>query len=384
MPHAVEEAAARDPVLPAATIARGRRWLLFALFFAICCGLGYPSLNRVDWRQAPGGLEDVVTYASMVTSPPTPDPDQHMQFRILVPYLARPIYRIAKGRIGTWDPVMFGLLLVDSFFTAFTAILLVTVVNRQLGSYPVALGSALLFLLNFAVPNLRLAGFVDAGEAFFLMLLVWTLFARRYWLLPLIGILGATAKESFVPFLMVFILAWWLSERRSLRAPLPAASWTIAAWIIASWLAALAALATLQFEITHVFRSPLRFGLDLRGDTPYFAHFLSSFRDRNLWYIFIWLLPLALFRLGHLPRDWRIATGATCIAAFALDAYYGGEPGTIGRALFSIAGPLLSASVALLLFTGDGAQGSPALLSGVPHAPSDRPANPGSPVPSSR
>ncbi|MGO9892684.1 MAG: hypothetical protein ACLPX8_00520 [Bryobacteraceae bacterium] len=354
MPHSVEEAAAPTTLQPAATIPRSRRWLLFGLFFCICCGLGYPSLNRVDWRQAPGGLEDVSAYANLVTSPPSPNPAQHMQFRVLVPYLARPIYRMAKGHVGTWDPIMFGLLVVDSFFTAFTAILLVTVVCRQLGSYVVGLGAALLFLLNFAVPNLRLAGFVDAGEAFFLMLLVWALFDRRYWILPLVGILGAMAKESFVPFMMVFTFAWWLSSRKSLRHPLPAA-----AWIAGSWLAALAALSTLQFEITHVFRSPLRFGLELRGDTPYFAHFLASFRDRNLWYIFFWLLPLALFRLNRLPRDWRIATAATCIAAFALDAYYGGEPGTIGRALFSIAGPLLSASVALLLFTSDG-NGMPA------------------------
>ncbi|MDR3742356.1 MAG: hypothetical protein P4L40_25335, partial [Terracidiphilus sp.] len=259
MPHAIEEPPARATRQPAAIIPRSRRWLLFALFFFICCGLGYPSLNRVDWRHAPGGLEDVVTYANLVLSPPTPDPDQHMQFRILVPYLARPIYRIAKGHIGTWDPVMFGLLVVESFFTAFTALLLVTIVCRQLGSYPIALGAALLFLLNFAVPNLRLAGFVDAGEAFFLMLLVWTLFDERYWLLPLIGILGATAKESFVPFLMVFTLAWWLSSRKSLRAPRPAA-----VWIGVSWLAALTSLSALQWKITHIFRSPLRFGLDLR------------------------------------------------------------------------------------------------------------------------
>jgi hypothetical protein len=346
MPHAIAESPARATRQPAAAIPRARRWLLFALFLAICCGLGYPSLNRVDWRQA-GGLEDVATYANLVTSPPTPDPKEHMQFRILVPYLARPIYRIARGRIGTWDPIMFALLVVNSFFTALTAVLLVTVVNRQLGSYPVALGSALLFLLNFAVPNLRLAGFVDAGEAFFLMLLVWALFAERYWLLPIAGILGATAKESFVPFLIVFTLAWWLSARKSMHHPQPAA-----AWIGAAWLAALATLTAVQFAITRVFRSPLRFGLDLRGDTPYFSHFLNSFRDRNLWYIFVWLLPLGLVRLNRLPGAWRTTTAATCVTAFALDAYYGGQPGTIGRALFSIAGPLLSASVALLLFNG--------------------------------
>jgi hypothetical protein len=73
--------------------------------------------------------------------------------------------------------------------------------------------------------------------------------------------------------------------------------------------------------------------------------------DRNLWYIFFWLLPLSLLRLKRLPRNWRVATAVTSAVAFALDAYYGGYPGTIGRALFSIAGPLLCASVAILLFT---------------------------------
>jgi hypothetical protein len=330
----------------AAPIPRTRRWLLSVLFFAICCGLGYPSLNRVDWRQAPGGLEDVLTYAAMVTATPNPDANPHMQFRILVPYLARPIYRAARGRIGTWDPVMFALLIVNSFFTALTAILLVTVVHRQFANYPAALGAALLFLLNFAVPNLRLAGLVDAGEACFLMLLAWSLSRQLYWTLPLWGILGATAKESFVPFLIVFTLAWWLAARKSMRNPTNSAL-----WIATSWLAALATLTTVQWSISHVVRSPLRFGLDLHGNTAYLAHFLASFRDRNLWYIFFWLLPLSLVRLKRLPRAWKIATAATCLTAFALDAYYGGQPGTIGRALFSITGPLLCASVALLLFT---------------------------------
>ena len=331
------------------TVPRRRLVLLFLLFFCICCGLGYPSLNRVDWRKAPGGLEDVVQYANMVVAAPNPDTSSHVQFRVLVPYLARPIYRVAKGHIGTWDPIMFGLLVVNSFFVAGTVTVLLMVVGRTLGSYPVALGAALLYLLNFAVPNLRLAGFVDAGEGFFLMLVVWSLTEERYWMLPMWGVLGATAKESFVPFLIVLTFSWWLCSRRALRSQLHAG-----AWMAASWCAALASLTLLQWSITHVFRSPWRFGLELRGDSPYLSHFLHSFADRNLWYIFFWLLPLSLFRLKCFPRNWRVATEMTCVAAFALDAYYGGEPGTIGRALFSIAGPLLSASVAVLFFTGTG------------------------------
>jgi hypothetical protein len=342
-----EEMALRKTIHPATAVPRWRLLLLFLLFLFICWGLGYASLNRIDWRAAPGGLTDVAEYAALVTAPPAPDLSDHRQFRILVPYLARPFYRMARNHMGTWDPVMFGLLVVNSCFVALTATCLLMVVCEELGSYTVALGSALIYLLNFAVPNLRLVGLIDAGEGFFLMLLVWSLFRERYWTLPLWGILGALAKESFVPFLMVFTLTWWLCSRKALRSQLSSAS-----WMVTSWLGALTSLAVLQWSITHVFRSPLRFGLDLHHRTPYLAAFLSCFTDRNLWYIFFWLLPLSLLRLKHFPRSWRVATATTTITAFALDIYYDGSPGTIGRALFSISGPLLSASVALLLFTG--------------------------------
>ena len=334
-----------------AVIPRGRLLLLLVLFFFICCGLGYPSLNRVDWRKAPGGLADVQIYAALVTSPPVPDPSDHTQFRVRVPYLAKPIYRVALNHIGTWDPIMFALLVVNAFFVAATAVVLVIVVNRQLGSYPIALGSALIYLLNFAVPNLRLVGMIDAGEAFFLMLLVWSLSVDMYWTLPVWGIIGATAKESFVPFLVSFTLTWWLCARKTLRKPASAS-----AWMIASWAAALASLIAVQWRITGGCQSPIRFGLGLHHNSAYVLHFIASLGDRNLWYIFFWLLPLSLLRLKRLPFDWRIATAAACVTAFAMDTYYGGPPGAIGRALFSVAGPLLSASVALLLFTGVGSE----------------------------
>src|SRR5258708_28928834 len=157
MRHSVMQTVVPGTIHPPAGVPRSRLLLLFLVFFFICCGLGYPVLNRIDWRQAPGGLNDVVTYASLVTTSPTPDLSQHMQFRVLVPYLARPIYRMAKDRIGTWDPIMFGLLVVNSFFVALTVTLLVIVVQRQLRSYALALGSALLYLLNLAVPIMRLA-----------------------------------------------------------------------------------------------------------------------------------------------------------------------------------------------------------------------------------
>jgi len=330
------------------SVSVSRLALLGLLFFCICMGLGYPSLNRVDWRTAPG-LTDVSMYAGMVAGQPPSDALDHMRFRVLVPSLARPIYRAAKGHVGTWNPVMFGLLIVDSLFVAGTAALLLAVVIRVTGSYPVALGSALLYLLNFAVPNLRLAGFIDAGEGFFLMALAWCLLKERYWILPVLGVLGAMAKESFVPFLVVFTATWWICSSAA------QARWRSAAWMVAAWVCALTSMAAVQWYVTGAYRSPVEFGLRLRGDNPVLRHLVHSFADRNLWYIFIWLLPLSLFRIGRFPTAWRMATAAACAAAFAMDAYYGASAGTIGRALFSVAGPLLSASVAMLLFERAGA-----------------------------
>ncbi|MGO9369421.1 MAG: hypothetical protein ACLP0H_17460 [Terriglobales bacterium] len=103
----------------------------------------------------------------------------------------------------------------------------------------------------------------------------------------------------------------------------------------------------LQRSIVGQFVSPLHFGLTLHRSGGY--EFASSLRDRNLWYIFLWLLPTALPNLKRLPKAWIIPVAATCATAFALDAYFGGAPGTVGRALFTIAGPVLSLSSALFL-----------------------------------
>jgi hypothetical protein len=319
--------------------------LLLALFFAICVGLGYPILNRIDWQRAPGGLTDLQQYAPLVTAPPPPDPNQHMQFRVLVPYVARPFYYVARDHAGSWDPVMFGLLVANSLFVAGTVTVLLIVVHQQVGNYPVALGSALLYMLNFAVPNLRLIGFIDSGEAFFLMLVAWSLSRERYYLLPVWAVLGATAKESFIPFLVTFSASWWLVSRR--RQMHPRGNLI---WMLSSWLLGLTSLTLLQWSITGIFRSPLRFGLELHGDSNHLQHFVRVLRDGNLWYTFVWLLPLALPRLRRLPLEWRVATAATCVCAFALDAYYGAAQGAMARALFTIAGPLLCASAAWMLF----------------------------------
>ena len=78
----------------------------------------------------------------------------------------------------------------------------------------------------------------------------------------------------------------------------------------------------LQWSITGRFVSPLQFGLDVHRDGGY--HLAASLHDRNLWYIFLWLLPTAIPNLKRLPRSWLIPVGATCVMVLALDAYFGG------------------------------------------------------------
>jgi hypothetical protein len=315
---------------------------LFGLFFLIAFGLGYPTLNRYDPRATPG-LIDVRSYAAIVTTGPVPG-HEHLRFRVLVPWVARPFYRVAAGRLHTWDPVMFGLLSSDSLFVAATALLIVLLGTRQVGSYALSLVASLLYLVNFAVPNLRLAGLVDAAEGFFLLALLWSVAELRLWCLPLIGALGALSKESFIPFSIVFTATWWLVVRKTLRSPRKSA-----AWIVTSWVVSLAVIVGLHWKIAGVLESPMQFATGLRGNQQYFSQFASSLWDRNFWYVFVWLLPAGIPRLKIFPRSWLIPIAATSITAFVLDGYYSGAPGTVGRALFSIAGPLLALSAALLL-----------------------------------
>ena len=105
------------------------RVLLWMVFVLICFGLGYPTLNRYDPRQQ---LPDAATYAKLakegqgaIASP--------FRFRILVPILARYVGTLAEGHSGTWDPLMFGFLVVNSIFVATTAFLISVIGESLLG-----------------------------------------------------------------------------------------------------------------------------------------------------------------------------------------------------------------------------------------------------------
>lgn len=88
-------------------------WLAwFLLLFLVSFGLGYPVLNRYS-PPSTLGLSDSLQYYRLVEQGPQAAIG-HWRYRILVPFLAKPIYWAVRGRLGT----VLGPLLALSFALA--------------------------------------------------------------------------------------------------------------------------------------------------------------------------------------------------------------------------------------------------------------------------
>lgn len=350
MPEVVSEFSRNEgqnsPVTPQRTA------LLWLLFFLICLGLGYPPLNRYD----PGkidGTSDVAEYHDIVVGRQPPRASEasgalarlaesENYYRVLVPYVAKPFYWLARGHLGTWDAALFGLLIANAIFTATTACLLVTIGYRLTLDSATALLGATLYLLNFCVANLNLVGLIDSAEGCFVMVIVWSLLSGRWFLLPLWGVLGTLAKETFVPLSAMFAFGWWIAEVRRDRLRLPRLVW-IGALGVAS-----AATATIAISVA---AGGLIWPWELAGYLRA-GGFLTGLRgcilSHTFWYVFIWLLPLGLVRLRRLPRPWVLGSAVAFVGALGLGAY-NDAVGNTSRALFNVAGPILSLSAAIFL-----------------------------------
>lgn len=327
--------------------------LLWVLFFLICMGLGYAPLNRYDPGQL-GGTSDANQYRDIVAGRKSQRPlvgtgalarlgQQENFYRILVPYVARPFYSMVRGHVGTWDAALFGLLVANSIFTATTACLLVAIGLYLALDSSTALLGATLFLLNFSIVNLNLVGLVDSAEGCFLLIIVWSLLTGRWFLLPLCGILGALAKETFVPLSVMFAFGWWISEVRPHRLQLPRL-----AWICGLGVAGLATVTLVMSALADGLVWPWQFAASMHASSNFLAGLRGCLLDRTFWYPFIWLLPLGVLRVRHLPRPWVAATGIAFSGALVLGAY-NNAGGNTSRALFNVAGPLLSLAVAIFL-----------------------------------
>ncbi|HXM34639.1 MAG TPA: DUF2079 domain-containing protein [Pyrinomonadaceae bacterium] len=339
------------------------RWLLF---FLICMSLGYASVERYQPRSA-AGLTDAAVYYRLVAGQEVQGRD--MRFRLLVPYVARPFYLLGSRFLNEERSISLALLIANAIFCATTACLLVSVALRLTGKAAVALLAACLYLLNFAVANLQLAGMVDAGEACFMMALTWSLIFDRWRLLPVWGVCGALAKETFVPLAGVFTLGWWLSIQREQSDRGSKLFWATAMFglgIIAIIISRLSITASFDNPgtlagsggISAIAGGVAEGGLFLSNPGPgYLSRLTTTLSSRTFWYVFVWLLPLGLAGLKRLPRPWVIAAGVGGVLALGLGIYRNIE-GNVARPIFDVMGPMLSLSAAIWLSRSPGENNS--------------------------
>ena len=289
-------------------------------------------------------MSDTWKYYWMTTGADTSSIKPLFRGRILVPAVARPFYLLARKYLRNENAAaFFGLLMANALFCATTACLIVSIGTRLLNDLGTALLGATLYLLNFAISNFQLSGLVDSGEAFFMTALVWSLLERRAYLLPLLAVLGALAKETFVPFSIVFALTWWLIERRRGETNHAALKWIIALAVIG--LATVSAVHSIQ---AGQLRLPWQIASQANAPGSFLVALLRCVTERNFWYVFAWLIPLGVWRLRYFPKPWLVASLTTVFLALMFGAY-NNSGGTVARATFNIVGPLLSLSVASLI-----------------------------------
>ena len=206
--------------------------------------------------------------------------------------------------------------------------------------------------VNFAVPNWNLAAYVDSGEALFLALVTWSLLSARWYLLPLWAIPGSLSKETFAPFAFVFAIVWWLADRPQIDRSQTDRPRRLGKLL---WALALGFLACVSVLLSFsssggIFSGVAHYTAAMAAYTKvgFFQGLLRCLEARELWYTFIWLLPLGLLRLYRFDRRLLWATAATFLLALLFGAY-NDALGNTARALFNISGPLLSLSAAALL-----------------------------------
>lgn len=313
--------------------------LLWALFALVSLGLGYAGVQRFDPRVV--GNLDSGSYLGLVTGQPVHDGSVH-EGRVLVPRLARPLFLALQGQTGATDAALLALLIVNAVLMAGAALLLLQVAEAATGDAGVALAAALLYLLNFAVANLHLAGLVDAAEALAVVALARALQARRWTWLPVIALLGALGKETVAPLAVLFAGGWLVCERRT--TPVPGEAW--------AKVAAMAALSVVgvslaQASATGTIIWPWSMASALAIGPAIGPHLLTMAGDHTTWYVFGWLLPLGLWQVRHLPAPWVIGTAVASVGVVALGLYAASPE--VARPLFNVTGPLLSVAVARLL-----------------------------------
>jgi len=316
------------------------------LLFLICFGLGYPTLNRYDPTSI-RGLSDSLQYYRLIQSGPAAA-SGHWKYRVLVPFLAKPIYWIVRGRLGSWDPRAFSLLIVNAIFCATTAFLVSILVYGMFRKSTMAVVAAFAYLLNFTVSNYQLSSLVDSADAFFFALLTWALLRDKWMLLPAIALLAALSKETFIPIGTVFAFTWLLFDSAARKKKIIA--------LIAMTIVGLSTVSALHSVIDHNLVFPWNVLSHEHATGSVATSVFHVVAAWNLWITIIWL-PFVFLATKYIPRQWRWAALAAAVMTLVLFVYNdpGPDPtrpflsaGNIGRPIFNVVGPLFAASFAFV------------------------------------
>ena len=311
-------------------------WVL--VLCCICFGLGYPTLNRY-YPPSSHGLRDSTQYYAIVENGPSAA-SGHWKYRVLVPYLAKPIYWAARNRLGTWNPTSFALLLVNSAFCAASALLVSILAFLISANCGIAVTAAFAYLLNFTVSNYHLSGMVDSADAFWFVLLTWTLLTRRWWALPLIGLGAGLSKETFLPVAFVFATVWVFTEPSDER---PKKFFAIVTMIALG----MATVLTVHSIVDHAIATPWSMLTQEKTlSPPADFNVLGMLISWNVWLTLGWSLFLFL-TAGRFPKGWRYGVIAAVVMVVLLAAWDHAGWDNVARPLFNILGPLLAISFAL-------------------------------------
>jgi hypothetical protein len=310
----------------------------FLLLFVICFGLGYPTLNRYLPSSTPG-LSDSLQYYRLIEQGPHAA-QGHWKYRILVPFLAKPIYGSAIGRMNTWNPASLALLIVNSGFCAGAACLLSLIIFMLYQNSLIAVTASFAYLLNFVVANYLLSGLVDSAEAFWFLALTWALMTRRWLILPLIGLFAGLTKETFVPIAFVFATVWIFSEQNSERRK-------ACAGILAMTLIGLVTVLAVRSTIDHNLVTPWGMAAQEHSVSNGMLHNLREiFTSWALWLTVAWA-PFLILARTRISKAWRLAALSAAAAALALATWNDAGGGNTARPVFNVLGPVLSLSFAL-------------------------------------
>ena len=318
-------------------------FLIWSVFFLIALGLGYPSLARYSPASTPF-LDDSAVYSKIVENGLSGVNTDHRSTRVLVPLLARQVYHFVKGKIGAWNSVQFSLLIIAAIFCALTATLIVRICEYLYDDKLIGLVASFIFYANFSVPNLYLSGLVDAAECFFILLLLYLLLLKRWNYIPIVALLAAFAKETFLPIGGGILAAWWLYDtvrenRIDIRKSLIFSESIFIAVVVIVLLKSYAlGDATMPWQYAASLESTYEFTFD---------RILVELRRFS--YAFLWLLPLALFRIRKLPMPLLWSVFFAMLIIFSLGVWHGVSGAAMSRYIFSLAGPMLSISAALFL-----------------------------------